>query len=104
MASFWVCGLVRQSIIVEKAQSAHIEASKQSSRKRSGQDASQRLAPQSRTNATSLGPSTRDICALSSSEERCPPGRALLEQVRGHLGSRISQSLICTGESVDYRS
>jgi len=45
-----------------------------------------------------------DIWAPSQPEERCPPGRALLEQVRGHLGSRISQSLICPGESVDNRS
>ena len=41
-----------------------------------------------------------DIQASSPPEDRCPPGKALSEQVGEPLGSQIPQRLVCTGESV----
>ena len=47
-----------------------------------------------------------DIRAPSLPEERCPPflGGLCHSTWGSHLGSQISQRLVCTGESVDYRS
>ena len=49
---------------------------------------------------------TPDIRAPSLPEEKCPPcPRGLCRSTSGrHLGSWIPLRLVCTGESVDYRS